>query len=372
MARLIFTALTGIATLATVLARPASDGNSLLFYNLTTGAEGRIARDNGYTVVELGPSEWASLTTADASTYKAIVFGDPFCTGVTPGILEGPESNRATWSPAVTGNVIVIGTDPAYHLDLGYDVEAGTLMKNAINFSASSKGKTGLYISLSCYYASAPETTVTVLDQFGEFRVRGDTSCSDDVHIVAEHPAFAGMTDASLSNWACSVHELITTNPPEFAPLAIARNATGTGAREFSDGSFGVPYIVARGVRVPKCGDKIIDDGEECDDGNVVNGDGCSSTCRIEKPPVDKCERCNPAPGRDKCHITAPCSNTPFGTMCACRAGYRAAGDAADRSTQWRLEFSRPGHEHRVYVTPGRECDTLCDKWVRNCGKQVL
>jgi cysteine-rich repeat protein len=33
------------------------------------------------------------------------------------------------------------------------------------------------------------------------------------------------------------------------------------------------------------CGDSIITYGEQCDDGNNINGDGCSSTCQIEVPP---------------------------------------------------------------------------------------
>jgi len=32
----------------------------------------------------------------------------------------------------------------------------------------------------------------------------------------------------------------------------------------------------------PMCGNGIVEAGEECDDGNSVNGDGCSSTCLIE------------------------------------------------------------------------------------------
>ena len=31
---------------------------------------------------------------------------------------------------------------------------------------------------------------------------------------------------------------------------------------------------------VPKCGDGMLDGGEVCDDGNVANGDGCSSDCK--------------------------------------------------------------------------------------------
>jgi cysteine-rich repeat protein len=39
-------------------------------------------------------------------------------------------------------------------------------------------------------------------------------------------------------------------------------------------------------LRVPTCGDGIVDSpGEECDDGNNANGDGCDSACQDEPPP---------------------------------------------------------------------------------------
>jgi cysteine-rich repeat protein len=41
-----------------------------------------------------------------------------------------------------------------------------------------------------------------------------------------------------------------------------------------------------------QCGDGIRDEGEECDDGNTVDGDGCSSDCKCELK-----EQCSPAPG---------------------------------------------------------------------------
>jgi cysteine-rich repeat protein len=39
---------------------------------------------------------------------------------------------------------------------------------------------------------------------------------------------------------------------------------------------------------VKRCGDNTMDDnlGETCDDGNIIDGDGCSSTCQIEPPTV--------------------------------------------------------------------------------------
>ncbi len=32
----------------------------------------------------------------------------------------------------------------------------------------------------------------------------------------------------------------------------------------------------------PVCGDGVVDDGESCDDGNIVNGDGCTADCTVE------------------------------------------------------------------------------------------
>jgi len=34
---------------------------------------------------------------------------------------------------------------------------------------------------------------------------------------------------------------------------------------------------------IPYCGDGVIDSGEECDDGNNIDGDGCSAECEIEE-----------------------------------------------------------------------------------------
>jgi cysteine-rich repeat protein len=67
----------------------------------------------------------------------------------------------------------------------------------------------------------------------------------------------------------------------------------------------------------PVCGDGHLDQGEECDDGNTVSGDGCSADCKIETPPpplcgngvVDEGEQCddgNTVSG-DGCSSTCQC-----------------------------------------------------------------
>jgi cysteine-rich repeat protein len=40
------------------------------------------------------------------------------------------------------------------------------------------------------------------------------------------------------------------------------------------------------------CGNNILESGEECDDGNIVNGDGCSSECLIEEEDDEDDEDC--------------------------------------------------------------------------------
>lgn len=58
-----------------------------------------------------------------------------------------------------------------------------------------------------------------------------------------------------------------------------AGGAGGSGGKGGSGGMSG-------GTSGPMCGDKNIDAGEECDDGNKVSGDGCSANCQ------SSCETC--------------------------------------------------------------------------------
>ena len=58
------------------------------------------------------------------------------------------------------------------------------------------------------------------------------------------------------------------------------------------------------------CGNSIIETGEQCDDGNTNNGDGCSSTCQIEG------ESCTPAADPSLFGVcgTAECGTATNGT----------------------------------------------------------
>ena len=294
-------------------AQPAPNGNSVLILgsSVSGGAaslEATTATSQGFTVVIDSDVAWAARTTADFATFKALILGDPTCQGggAAASATAAAVANNAVWGPAVSGNVVLIGTDPTFHSSFGPGGAQGgdTVASSGIAFAAAAAGDTGLYATLSCYFDStAPLTPVPLLAPFGVFTVTG-VGCYNDSHIVAAHPALAGLTDASLSNWSCSVHEAFDTFPNAganaFVPLAIAENIAGAGSITFPDGTFGIPYILARGEAIVTvgCGNGTVDAGEECDDGNIVSGDGCSSACKIESCGnglVDAGEDCDPS-----------------------------------------------------------------------------
>lgn len=266
---------------ATARAAPAPDTNSVLVLTSVDGggAYSASAVTQGFTVVSVSDVQWATYTAADFATFKAIILGDPTCSGTPPP--PAAVANAATWGSAIDGPKLIIGTDEHYHFSQG----GSQLITSGIGFVTSgTAGQTGAYISLSCYYdLAAVGTPVPLLAPFGVFTV-GGASCFNDSHIVAVHTALAGSTDATLSNWNCSVHEFFNSFPTTFLPLAIAENATGPGQLTFGDGTNGIPYILASGGGITPvgCGNGVVNPPEQCDDSNVLDGDGCSSFCTIE------------------------------------------------------------------------------------------
>jgi cysteine-rich repeat protein len=77
------------------------------------------------------------------------------------------------------------------------------------------------------------------------------------------------------------------------------------------------------------CGNGVLETGEDCDDGNTIAGDGCSAACATEPPPFDKaCPRfatlpkwCVPLPG-------SAATAMKVAATAACGAGYFPATGA--------------------------------------------
>jgi len=79
----------------------------------------------------------------------------------------------------------------------------------------------------------------------------------------------------------------------------------------------------------PKCGDGELDEGEQCDDGNTVGGDGCSAICTIEPPcgngMKDEGEECDDGNNVDGDGCSAICTIEPF-----CGDGTLDSGEQCD------------------------------------------
>ena len=303
----------------TASTRPQGLGSTnkvLILSGTVTGGvesvEATAARSLGYTVEMATDTVWAAKTSADFSTYRAIILGDRTCSTART-LLGAAEKNSGIWGPVVDGNVVVVGTDPVYH-------EADQVTLNAVKFAAAQSGKTGMYVNLSCYYhETAAKTAVPVLNPFGKFTVTG-VGCYNDAHIVASHAALNGLTDGLLSNWNCSVHEAFDSFPEaNFTPLVIARDPTyGSrlpGSKDFADGSHGVPYVLARGAIPVRCGDGVVQYPEECDTGsqNGTPGTACSSVCRLHwcgDGILDSGEECDTGAGNGSGTCSASCRST--------------------------------------------------------------
>ncbi|MBX3260705.1 MAG: DUF4215 domain-containing protein [Labilithrix sp.] len=83
--------------------------------------------------------------------------------------------------------------------------------------------------------------------------------------------------DAAVSNGGQQVIVPVNAGQP-YRVVVDGQNVTGTVQR----GRFTLELHIAPSG----CGDTFVAGAEECDDGNTVNGDGCSSTCTLETLPA--------------------------------------------------------------------------------------
>jgi hypothetical protein len=228
-----------VTVLAAGLGVPTSGAGAsiprILFYepSLTEDKplnEAEIAQLAGYEIRVADEDRWRSMTTEEFAVFDAIVVGDPNCGGGYYGedYMAAIRETRDAWSPAVTGQVILVGMDPMYHQRREGAV---TLTENALDWAIGGDS-TGMYFSLSCYYVgNRGGTIVKELKGLGEFEVRGQgrgsfPSCPDSMRISLTgegHPAMEGLTDELLSNWRCSAHEAFDSYPEGWVKLVGER-----------------------------------------------------------------------------------------------------------------------------------------------------
>ena len=101
------------AVLALGNAGPVSGSNVLMFGPSIGPApnEATIAAADGHTVTVDIAATWLGRSTASFATFDALVIGNLGCV-LNTGPLATVEATAATWGAAVSGNVVVYGTDP--------------------------------------------------------------------------------------------------------------------------------------------------------------------------------------------------------------------------------------------------------------------
>jgi fibro-slime domain-containing protein len=99
-------------------------------------------------------------------------------------------------------------------------------------------------------------------------------------------------------------------------------------------------------ISVKNCGDGKLDPGEQCDDGNRKNGDGCNAICQIEA------DFLCPTPG-EPCVDQRVCGNGKLTSDEVCDDNNTVSGDGCSANCQ-KIE---PGYQCRV---PGKPCTPFC------------
>jgi MYXO-CTERM domain-containing protein len=151
--------------------------------------------------------------------------------------------------------------------------------------------------------------------------------------------------------------------------VQITYKMTSDGAGNLGGWNIDDFCIVAARATAPACGDGRVDAGEQCDDGNTHDDDGCSATCQNEAPPTgcgngmvepgEQCDDGNTDNG-DGCSAacltegTAVCGNMTREIGETCDDGNTVDGDGCSATCQ--IEGAGPECGNGVPET-GEQCD---------------
>ena len=113
------------------------------------------------------------------------------------------------------------------------------------------------------------------------------------------------------------------------------------------------------------CGNSVREGTEICDDGNVTNGDGCESTCKLSNGEMctmdNQCQSGNCDPASMTCEPAVGCGNGILNTGEGCDDGDNVAGDGCNATCD--IENSFPCNATPPGDIGNPSCESLiCDK----------
>ena len=133
--------------------------------------------------------------------------------------------------------------------------------------------------------------------------VVGGQACFAQCNGVVVRYATNGSLDPTFNGGGYVVVPIQTGQASQFNGVALQADGKIVASGFTSNGSnddFGVARILGDGV----CGDTVVNPGEQCDDGNTLNGDCCSSSCQYEANSVV----CRPSAGA--CDLAEHCTGS--------------------------------------------------------------
>jgi cysteine-rich repeat protein len=134
----------------------------------------------------------------------------------------------------------------------------------------------------------------------------------------------------------------------------------------------------------PGCGDDIVGPGEECDDGNLRPGDGCDAQCRIERcgnGRVDAGEECDP-PAAGTCSQSCNIVRQNCGDGIVQTSDGEQCDDGNDQAGDGCFECRFECGDGRIDASIGEQCEpdpsempprcsSTC-KWLPACGDGIV
>jgi IPT/TIG domain-containing protein/PASTA domain-containing protein len=242
-----FTLTVAVLITAGLASAGAAQGDSVLLFGPSvsggaTSPEAQQAAAQGLQVDVADATAWASMTTAQFASYRAIIIGDND-DSTNPSDLDAAVANAATWGAAVKGNVVLTGGDAETHYPASLQ-----FINKGIGFAAAIPGQTGAYVAWANYYRfvnGGVDAPVTVLDAFSPGGFSSSQADINTIHIdPATTPAPSGLTDGDLSGWGTTAHAFMSRFPTPFKVLAVSVDAAGTYTT--SDGQTGFPSFLIR------------------------------------------------------------------------------------------------------------------------------
>ncbi len=261
-----------------------------------------------------------NFTNVDEAYVADATTGPMLATVVTPVnvVLPAAVDNQSVVQLRVmTGNAI--GSDEWIGID-DISVTPATTNPTAIGGATPASAPRGAQVRLTALVTA------------------GETPASTGIAVVCDLSTIGGSATQALLDDGQNGDT--TGGDNTFTFMATVDNAAALGAKTFpctvSDAqarstAFDISFTVA-----PDCGDGAVDGAETCDDGNTMDGDGCSATC-TEEPGYD----CTGAPSVcadidecadniDDCSPNATCENAVGSYACTCNTGYTGSGMGAN------------------------------------------